>query len=53
MEKHEYDLKWIDPATGETQPVKSYKFDKFTGEPPSRDMTGSCIFHAKARSGGC
>lgn len=37
VEKHEYDLKWIDPATGETQPIKSYKFDKFTGEPPSRD----------------
>jgi len=37
VEKHEYDVKWLDPATGETVPIKSYKFDKFTGEPPSRD----------------
>jgi hypothetical protein len=37
MEKHEYDVKWIDPATGETVPLKSFKSDKFTGEAPSRD----------------
>jgi len=37
VEKHEYDVKWIDPATGETVPLKQFKSDKFTGEAPSRD----------------
>ncbi len=37
VEKREYDVKWIDPATGETVPLKQFKSDKFTGEAPSRD----------------
>jgi len=37
LEKHEYDVKWLDPATGEAVPQKSFKSDKFTGEPPNRD----------------
>ncbi|MBC8166311.1 MAG: DUF4038 domain-containing protein [Bryobacteraceae bacterium] len=37
VEKHEYEVKWINPATGEVVPQKSVKTDKFTGEPPDRD----------------
>jgi hypothetical protein len=35
VEKHGYDVYWIDPATGETTKAK-FKGDHFTGEPPSR-----------------
>jgi hypothetical protein len=37
LEKHEYDVKWVDPATGEIVPQKQFKSDKFTGEPPNRE----------------
>ncbi len=36
-EKHTFDVKWINPATGETVPLKPFKADKFTGEAPSQD----------------
>lgn len=34
VEKHGYDVAWIDPATGERTREKNYKGDHFTGQPP-------------------
>ena len=38
VEKHSYDVYWIDPADGESGSKKKLKFsgEHFTGEPPSR-----------------
>lgn len=36
VEKHGYDVAWIDPGTGERTPVKDFKADRFAGEPPNR-----------------
>lgn len=37
VEKHGYDVAWIDPATGErTKEKKGYNGEHFTGEPPDR-----------------
>lgn len=37
LEKHGYDVKWLNPITGETIPLKEFKSEKFVAEPPSRD----------------
>lgn len=37
LEKHSYDVKWINPIDGETVPLKEFKSEKFAVEPPSRD----------------
>jgi hypothetical protein len=34
VEKHGYDIYWIDPATGESTKVKKFSGDHFTGAPP-------------------
>lgn len=34
--KHNYDVEWFDPTSGETVPGKKYKGEHFTGEPPNR-----------------
>lgn len=34
VEKHGYDVTWIDPATGETTRGKKFSGDHFTGAPP-------------------
>lgn len=36
VEKHGYDVKWMDPASGEIVPVKEFNSEKFVGEPPDR-----------------
>ena len=37
VEKHSYDVYWMDPATGETTKAKkNYSGEHFTGEPPDR-----------------
>lgn len=36
VEKHGYDVQWIDPATGAAERMKNYKGEHFTSEPPSR-----------------
>ena len=36
LEKHGYDVAWIDPATGERTKEKGYNGEHFTGEPPDR-----------------
>jgi hypothetical protein len=34
LEKHGYDVKWVDPATGEATPAKNFKSERQTFEPP-------------------
>lgn len=37
VEKHGYDIAWVDPSTAERAPMKEYKGEHFIGEPPSKD----------------
>ncbi|HBY59648.1 MAG TPA: hypothetical protein DEH78_07475 [Solibacterales bacterium] len=37
VEKHTYDVAWINPETGERVPQKEWKGERWTGEPPSKD----------------
>ena len=34
VERHGYDVLWLDPATGETQKEKNWKGEKFASQPP-------------------
>jgi hypothetical protein len=34
LEKHDYDVKWVNPATGEALPLKNFKAERFAVEPP-------------------
>jgi hypothetical protein len=36
VEKHGYDVYWVNPANGETIKAKKYSGEYFTGEPPDR-----------------
>src|SRR5215471_16986086 len=36
VEKHGYDVYWVDPATGEVTKGKKFSGDHFTGQPPDR-----------------
>jgi hypothetical protein len=36
VENHNYDVLWMNPATGETIKAKDYKGEHFTGEPPDK-----------------
>jgi len=36
LEKHSYDGRWFDPATGQSVKLKEIKTEVFTGEPPDR-----------------
>lgn len=36
VENHNYDVAWLNPATGELIPQKDYKGIHFTGEPPDK-----------------
>jgi hypothetical protein len=36
VENHNYDVAWMNPATGETIKQKEYKGEHFTGEPPDK-----------------
>jgi hypothetical protein len=37
VERHGYDVAWFNPITGERVPVKDFKSDRFTAEPPTKD----------------
>lgn len=37
VEKHGYDIRWFNPATGEFIKEKDFKGEKFVGEPPDRN----------------
>jgi hypothetical protein len=43
LEKHDYDVKWMNPATGETIPVKSFKAERYAVEPP--DNSHDWVLH--------
>jgi hypothetical protein len=34
LEKHDYDVKWLNPITGEALPQKNFKAEKYAIEPP-------------------
>jgi len=34
IQKHGYDVEWLNPATGEAQAAKKYNGEHFTGQPP-------------------
>ncbi|HVX66584.1 MAG TPA: DUF5060 domain-containing protein [Bryobacteraceae bacterium] len=36
LPKHTYDIEWFNPANGESVPLKKFKADRFTGEPPEK-----------------
>jgi hypothetical protein len=36
LERHTYDASWFNPITGEVVPIKKFKTDRWTGEPPNR-----------------
>src|SRR6185369_2853169 len=36
VEKHGYDIYWVNPADGETSKAKKFSGEHFTGEPPDR-----------------
>jgi hypothetical protein len=36
LENHNYDVTWMNPATGEQIKMKDYKGEHFTGEPPDK-----------------
>jgi len=37
VERHGYDVSWLNPLTGETVKQKEFKGDRFRGEPPDRN----------------
>jgi len=37
-EKHNYDIRWFNPSTGEWIKQKDYKGERYTGEPPGRSQ---------------
>ena len=48
VEKHGYNVAWIDPATGERTKAKDYNGEHFTGEPP--DKSHPWILHVSRES---
>ncbi len=43
VEKHGYDVSWFNPINGETIPLKKWKGERWTGEPP--DATHDWVLH--------
>jgi hypothetical protein len=43
VEKHGYDVRWFNPATGEFSSEKKFKGERFAGEPP--DRTHDWVLH--------
>lgn len=43
VEKHGYDVSWFNPINGETIPLKKWKGERWTGQPP--DSTHDWILH--------
>ncbi len=37
VEKHGYDVSWFNPISGETVPVKKWKGERWTGQPPDSE----------------
>src|SRR5712691_3481536 len=49
LEKHGYDVAWINPATGERIKLKGYNGEHFTGEPP--DKSHDWVLHVSREIG--
>lgn len=43
VEKHTYDVKWVNPITGEVIPQKEFKSDKYIAQPP--DSAHDWVLH--------
>jgi hypothetical protein len=43
LEKHDYDVKWVNPANGEAVALKNFKAERFAVEPP--DTTHDWVLH--------
>jgi hypothetical protein len=43
LEKHDYDIKWMNPATGETVALKNFKSERYAVEPP--DNSHDWVLH--------
>ncbi|HKW97508.1 MAG TPA: DUF5060 domain-containing protein [Bryobacteraceae bacterium] len=43
VEKHGYDVVWLNPANGESEKLKDFKGERFAGEPP--DRTHDWVLH--------
>jgi hypothetical protein len=43
LEKHGYDVEWLNPASGETEKLKNVKTERFATEPP--DRTHDWVLH--------
>jgi hypothetical protein len=43
LEKHGYNVKWVDPATGQVQPAKDFKSERQSFDPP--DSSHDWILH--------
>ena len=37
INRHGYDARWFNPATGESVKIKDFKSERFIGEPPTKD----------------
>ena len=48
VEKHGYDVYWVNPIDGEVTKSKSFKGDHFTGAPPDASTIGFSTWCAKA-----
>ena len=48
VEHHGYDVTWLNPANGETVPLKGVRTEKFAGEPP--DRTHDWVLHISRES---
>jgi hypothetical protein len=43
VERQKYDVKWLNPVTGEVLPLENYKGERFTAEPPA--LEGDWVLH--------
>ena len=54
VEKHGYDVQWLNPATGESLEQKKYSGEHFTGEAPGYEPSlGAAISRARAARNRC
>ncbi|MGH7247750.1 MAG: putative collagen-binding domain-containing protein, partial [Pseudomonadota bacterium] len=52
VEKHAYEVTWLNPANGETTEDKKFNSDHFTGEPPGKSHDWVLFVHRNAHLGG-
>lgn len=52
VEKHGYEVTWLNPITGETVEEKKFNAERFTGEPPDKAHDWVLWVHRNAHLGG-